>query len=96
MHFATSLTSILVLAGGALAQYGSGSGIMNSGSAGSSMMPSSMSSASMPMSTGTSGQVQVHVVKVSNKKGDLVFEPNNMQAAPGSMVQFHFYPKVSV
>ncbi|KAL9580738.1 MAG: hypothetical protein Q9212_004319 [Teloschistes hypoglaucus] len=102
MHFATSLTSTLALAGGALAQYGSGSGYgsgssgsgsMDSASASSSMMPSSLSSATIPMSTGTSGQVQVHVVKVSNKKGDLIFEPNNMQAAPGSMVQFHFYPK---
>lgn len=109
MHFATSLTSTLLLAGGALAQYGSGpgygsdtnsgsgsngSGSMDSGSASSSMMPSSMSSASIPMSTGTSGHVKVHVVKVSNKRGELVFEPKNMQAAPGSMVQFHFYPKV--
>ncbi|KAL8641429.1 MAG: hypothetical protein Q9228_001748 [Teloschistes exilis] len=108
MHFATSLTSTLLLAGSAVAQYGSGpgygsdtnsgsgssgSGSMDSGSASSSMMPSSMSSASIPMSTGTSGHVKVHVVKVSNKKGELVFEPKNMQAAPGSMVQFHFYPK---
>lgn len=109
MYFATSLTSTLLLAGGALAQYGSGSGSsygsgsggsgsMDSGSGSSSMMPSSsMGSASAPMSTGTpSGPVRVHVVKVSNKKGDLIFEPNNMQAAPGEMVQFHFYPKVSV
>ncbi|KAI4255095.1 MAG: hypothetical protein LQ352_002724 [Teloschistes flavicans] len=106
MYFATSLTSTLLLAGGALAQYGSGSGSsygsgsggsgsMDSGSGSSSMMPSSsMGSASAPMSTGTpSGPVRVHVVKVSNKKGDLIFEPNNMQAAPGEMVQFHFYPK---
>ncbi|KAL8785619.1 MAG: hypothetical protein Q9213_003273 [Squamulea squamosa] len=35
----------------------------------------------------------VHVVKVSNKKGDLTFEPNNLQVPPGDMVQFHFYPK---
>ncbi|KAL8949091.1 MAG: hypothetical protein Q9222_004781, partial [Ikaeria aurantiellina] len=46
------------------------------------------------MSTGSSsGQIMVHVVKVSNKAGALTFEPNNLQAAAGSMVQFHFYPK---
>ncbi|KAL8686089.1 MAG: hypothetical protein Q9218_007356 [Villophora microphyllina] len=110
----SSVASTLILAGGVLAQYGSGSGYgsdssYGSGSSGSGsigsgsgsssmMMPStSVAAGTAPMSTGTSsGQVQVHVVKVSNKKGDLTFEPNNLQAAPGSMVQFHFYPKVSI
>ena len=36
--------------------------------------------------------VSVQVVKVSNMNKTLVFEPNNIQAAPGSMVQFQFYP----
>lgn len=40
------------------------------------------------------GKIEVHRVKVSNKNGDLTFEPNNLQANPGSMVQFQFYPKV--
>lgn len=38
--------------------------------------------------------IDMHVVKVSNKNGDLVFEPNNFQAATGSMVQFQYWPKV--
>ncbi|KAL8711203.1 MAG: hypothetical protein Q9220_004348 [cf. Caloplaca sp. 1 TL-2023] len=89
--------------GSGSSNYGSGSSnsvsgaaavAKDSGSGSSSSMSSSMS-ASMPMSTGTSssGQVMVHVVKVSNKAGNLTFEPNNLQAAAGSMVQFHFYPK---
>lgn len=94
------LLSTLALAGGALAQYGGGSSYgssYGSGSSGSgSSSGSSSSVAAAPASSGTaaaSGQVMVHVVKVSNKKGDLVFEPNNLQAAAGDMVQFHFYPK---
>ncbi|MCJ1309134.1 hypothetical protein MMC25_002789 [Agyrium rufum] len=39
------------------------------------------------------GMINVQVVKVSNKDGDLVFSPNNIMAPPGSMVQFQFYPK---
>lgn len=58
----------------------------------------SMSMASeMPSATGTasasSASTAVYVVKVSNKDGDLTFEPNSMTAPVGSMVQFHFYPK---
>lgn len=41
------------------------------------------------------GDVKVQVVKVSNNNGDLTFTPNNITAAVGSFVQFHFYPKVS-
>lgn len=108
--YSTSLISSLLLAGGAFAQYGSGSSYESSsggtagggslGSSGSSSasmsMSSSVAAAPAAASTATSGQVMVHVVKVSNKKGDLTFEPSNLQAAPGSMVQFHFYPKVSL
>ncbi|KAI4122582.1 MAG: hypothetical protein LQ338_005738 [Usnochroma carphineum] len=50
--------------------------------------PAASTGAAMP-----SGQVKVHVVKVSNEQGSLTFEPSNLQAAAGSMVQFHFYPK---
>lgn len=45
--------------------------------------------------TSAGGDVKVQVVKVSNKNGDLTFTPNNITAAVGSFVQFHFYPKVS-
>ena len=110
MFFSRSLASTVLLASGVLAQYGGGynydSASGNSQSAGST---SESGSSSAPMSkTGPdtaspaaagaaapSGQVMVHVVKVSNKKGDLTFEPNNLQVPAGDMVQFHFYPKVS-
>ncbi|KAI4247250.1 MAG: hypothetical protein L6R40_001593 [Gallowayella cf. fulva] len=85
--------------------YDSGSGNSQSGASGSSGTSDSLS-VSMPMSTSvatpsaaistatpSSGQVMVHVVKVSNKKGSLTFEPNNLQVPAGHMVQFHFYPK---
>ena len=108
MFSSVSLASTILLAGGVLAQYGgaynydSGSvGSQSDGSAGDSGSSSMSSSTSMPASTAAaniatpSGQVMVHVVKVSNKKGDLTFEPNNLQVPAGHMVQFHFYPKVN-
>ncbi|KAL8676662.1 MAG: hypothetical protein Q9186_006846 [Xanthomendoza sp. 1 TL-2023] len=108
MHFSISLATTFLLAGGAFAQYGAGynydsasGGSQNAGSSGaSSSSPMSVSTSSSvavsPATTGTanpSGQVMVHVVKVGNKKGSLTFEPNNLQAPVGHMVQFHFYPK---
>ena len=61
-----------------------------------SSMSMSMSS-EMPTATGTASastaSIAVYVVKVSNKNGDLTFEPDNMTAPVGSMVQFQFYPK---
>ena len=100
MYF--SLASSIFLASGALAQYGAGGGAGMS----SSMMAGTSMSSSMPMmasstmagaaapSTGMSGMVKMHVVKASNKNGDLVFEPKDLQAKVGEMVQFQFYPKV--
>lgn len=38
------------------------------------------------------GSTMVHVITVGNAKGEPVFEPNNIQAKVGDMVQFHFYP----
>lgn len=40
------------------------------------------------------GQVMVHAVWVGNANGDLVFEPESIQAKVGEMVQFQFYPRV--
>ncbi len=89
--------------------YGSGSGSGGSGSSSSAgsesssvNSPTSCASASKAMphthiSKETStpdGSAKVHIVKVSNKKGNLTFEPNDLTAAVGSLVQFHFYPKV--
>ncbi|KAL8753712.1 MAG: hypothetical protein Q9199_004856 [Rusavskia elegans] len=108
MFFSLSLASTVLLASNVLAQYGggynydSGSGSSQSGaSAGaggssSTSMSKTGSEAASPAAAGAaspSGQVMVHVVKVSNKKGDLTFEPNNLQVPAGHMVQFHFYPK---
>ncbi|KAL8993356.1 MAG: hypothetical protein Q9169_006408 [Polycauliona sp. 2 TL-2023] len=108
MLFSLSLASTVLLASNALAQYGGGynddggsgssqSGASSSGSDSSSMsMSKTGSEAASPAGAGAaapSGQVMVHVVKVSNKKGDLTFEPNNLQVPAGDMVQFHFYPK---
>lgn len=39
------------------------------------------------------GQVKVHVVQVGDKDGNLKFYPEELEAAVGDMVQFHFYPK---
>lgn len=110
MFFSLSLASTVLLASNVLAQYGggynydSGSGSSRSGGSSSDSGNSSKSmsktgsEAASPAVAGAaspSGQVMVHVVKVSNKKGDLTFEPNNLQVPAGHMVQFHFYPKVS-
>ena len=58
-----------------------------------------VASTSSPESSSTTssesgGSVKVHVVKVSNKKGELKLIPNDLKASPGDMVQFQFYPKV--
>ncbi|MCJ1413159.1 hypothetical protein MMC19_007263 [Ptychographa xylographoides] len=45
---------------------------------------------STSMSTGAS--VSMQVVKVSNANGTLVFTPNSITAAVGSLVQYQFYP----
>ncbi|KAL9010172.1 MAG: hypothetical protein Q9173_004872 [Seirophora scorigena] len=101
MYLSISLLSTVLLAGRALATYGAGSsygssssGSYGSGSSGSDETSSPKSSPAALAGTATpSGQVMMHVVKVSNKAGSLTFEPNNLQAAAGSMVQFQFYPK---
>lgn len=94
MYLSALLLSTIFLAGGALATYGTDSSY-GSGSSGSDSTSSPASSPAAFAGTATpSGQVMMHVVKVSNKAGSLTFEPNNLQAAAGSMVQFQFYPKV--
>jgi plastocyanin len=39
--------------------------------------------------------VNVQVVQVSDMNSTLKFNPEEIKAEPGSMVQFQFYPKVS-
>lgn len=65
------------------------------------MASTSSAMASMQTATGSTapkpnaaGMVATHVVQVGGKAGALVFEPNNVIAAPGDLVQFQFNPKV--
>lgn len=77
-------------------QVGTGSSGSDAGSSVSSAPPPA-SVASPPPAAGSSspgGTVPVHVVKVSNKDGDLKFTPNSFEAKKGSLVQFQFYPEV--
>ena len=121
MLFAKIFGSLSLLAGSAVASYGSdygsdyGSGTTESSSvvaaaanasptssveapavaqATSSATISAPVSAAASESSPAAGMVSVQVVKVSNKNGSLTFAPNDIKATPGSMVQFHFYPKV--
>lgn len=41
-----------------------------------------------------SGTVNVQVVKVSDSNGTLRFFPDDIQADPGDIVLFYFYPQV--
>ncbi|KAL8654924.1 MAG: hypothetical protein Q9226_003248 [Calogaya cf. arnoldii] len=109
MFFSIPFASTVLLASSVLAQYGGGynydsgssssqksSGSSSDGGSSSMSVSKTGTEAASPAQAGAtapSGQVMVHVVKVSNKKGDLTFEPNNLQVPAGHMVQFHFYPK---
>ena len=69
-----------------------GSQTMQSGQNGPSssmMMPPSSTSSAM---SGT-GSVAVHVIKVSDKNGSLIYSPASIHVPVGDMVQWHFYPK---
>lgn len=79
--------------GGNTAETGmTGSQSMQNGQNGpsSSMMmpPSSISSA-----MSATGSVAVHVIKVSDKNGSLIYSPASIHVPVGDMVQWHFYPK---
>ena len=99
-------TSALAAAQYGSNDYGSGYGSSSGGSStdasgtgnglSSSDATPDVASASSPATSSDTpnGMVNMHVVKVSNKNGDLMFEPNNLQAEAGSMVQFQFWPKV--
>lgn len=84
--------------GGGDSGYGAGGGSSgsDSGSSVSSASPPAPVASSAPAAglSAPAGTVDMHIVKVSNKKGDLTFTPNNFEAAKGSLVQFQFYPKV--
>jgi plastocyanin len=57
--------------------------------------PSNTNSAQGPQGSGQgNGQVKMHVIKVGSAENKLVFEPKNLTAEVGSMIQFQFWPKV--
>ncbi|KAI8932626.1 hypothetical protein NX059_010124 [Plenodomus lindquistii] len=63
-----------------------------------SLLAAATPAAPMAMSTGTAnaaaeGMVATHVIQVGGSNGTLTFLPNNVQAAPGDLVQFQFNPK---
>jgi len=59
---------------------------------GLSALAAAQNSTSGPENT-SDGKVMVHAVWVGNANGDLVFEPETINAKVGEMVQFQFYPK---
>jgi hypothetical protein len=61
-----------------------------------SSSPSTESATPSTESATPSDSTKVHVVKVSNKNGELKFEPNNFHAEAGHLVQFQFWPKVDL
>ncbi len=69
-----------------------GSQTMQDGQNGAStsmMMPPSTTS-NAPSATDS---VHVHVIKVSDKNGSLIYSPASIHVPVGDMVQWHFYPK---
>jgi hypothetical protein len=48
-----------------------------------------------PASADSRNMNSVQAVKVSNMNGSLTYSPEEIVAAPGTLVQFQFYPKVS-
>lgn len=56
----------------------------------SSMMTPPSSTSSAPSATDS---VTVHVIKVSDKNGSLIYSPASIHVPVGDMVQWHFYPK---
>lgn len=52
---------------------------------------------SQNVTTAPAGQVLTHVIQVSGKDGGLKFYPAEISGVnPGDLVQFHFYPKVTL
>jgi plastocyanin len=92
MLFSSVFTSALLLAGTSLAE-GVNMRQNMPAQTSSSNMPSGTMSAQAPRG---SDQVKMTVVKVGSAQGDITFSPNNLRVDPGTMVQFQFWPKVSI
>ncbi|KAJ0335452.1 hypothetical protein COL922a_009188 [Colletotrichum nupharicola] len=94
-------TLLALLPAVAMAQYGYGTGDATDDSSSSMSMDMSMSmsmtitasgaAASSSSSSSSSASGTVHVVKVG--ESGLTFSPNDVKAALGDTVEFHFYPK---
>ena len=96
--FFSSILAACALAGAAAAtDYGSYGDYGNAGGQGDGMAASQTAlgaTATPTAAAPSSGSgTQMQVVQVG-ADGALTFSPNNIQAAPGSMVQFQFNPKV--
>jgi len=92
----SSLIASTLLATSAFAQYnyGSGSGSSSPSSAAAVVSAdTAIATGSSSAGAAPSGSVSVQVVKVSDNNGTLRYFPDNIVAAAGSLVQFHFYPK---
>lgn len=101
MYPVSTFVSVLCLATSAFSQYGgydygSNSDTSSTDASGSNVTPEAAPASSPPdiNTAPPAGTVNVHVVKVSNKDGALKFEPNNLKAEVGELVQFQFWPKV--
>ncbi|TEA12183.1 putative GPI-anchored cupredoxin [Colletotrichum sidae] len=76
--------TLLALIPAVMAQY-------NYGGSDSSTTPSAAAAAAAASSSSSSSIPGVHVVKVGD--GGLTFSPNDIKAAVGDVVEFHFYPR---
>ncbi|KAI8264470.1 hypothetical protein K4K56_005400 [Colletotrichum sp. SAR 10_98] len=87
-------TLLALLPAVAMAQYGYGSDDSTDSSSSMSMdmsMSMTTTASAVAASSSSSASGTVHVVKVGD--GGLTFSPNDVKAAVGDTVEFHFYPK---
>jgi len=83
MYTSTLLLALLPVV---LAQYGDTNAGTDSTSSAGGSTATGTAAASIPSVS------NVQQVKVSNKAGNLTFDPNSLTAAPGSEIEFIFYP----
>jgi hypothetical protein len=79
--------------GGGMPPSGEGPPAVGAASCPAGCWPMPTCSAPPPMQT-QPGQLIVQVVSVADANGSLKYFPNKITAAPGTIVQFQFHPKV--
>jgi len=93
------VTTLLVAAATANASnynYGGSSGYGGGGYGGSSSWGVATATASAGSFVASqAGELIVQIVSVSDQNGSLKYFPDSVQAAPGSIVQFQYHPKVT-